>query len=1161
MKRHVQDQSDSERKRVRREVPGVVDGHNTHADDPFHPSLEKKLADLSMGTTDDTGFLQGRVRMKWPPSGGKLSVLLTLADALSQCNVYFSGTCTKYFHLLAFNIGDEFQLSLRGAVVESTNNTRCTLRFERGVVVKFLKTKNPAHTDQIVNTWDLEKEYLTSHQVGQQEPAYDDWYATPALPPSNPVPSSGRGPQVVEHANQGTSFAPQAKKHSPPADATIPDDYMRSHITASTSSSALKAVVGAPVKAAKPSPPPGNGQRISVEEAQSDSSEQVRSKNRRTPAQPLPPPPPPPDRVTEAKTSKKKEKRERKALRQQLRESAGLATNTVSDAPVSSVSASIAPEEPSQAEVTMGETGDLGVRRFPDGAVARPTDKSTQDKVSPAPQSSKTPVVSSTGSFVSSTASSNEHERLHENLRGSGSDTGNSRRALSSVPSTVVHGTSSRATPVSKPSISPSHTASASNTVSSILCKTENEELDPSMVVGFHSGVANYVPLGKVTERSPYNVIGVVAAADGINRTSTGEYKTRIVVADPSIFKDRDFSINLFQKTEGRLPEPKRGDILLLRRMHGDEYQGNYCGSGPSYKPWVWSIFDPRTGEVRRAADRNAVNIVNFQPNEQELQYCLRLDDWWRAAVSDAGADVTVHRVADMVVRGRVHRLIRDASPHAEPNGFFDCTVEVLYGYMNPANNNQVYSLYVTDYTRNPSISAVQRDWCPPSLAEQVLKMEMWGDAAELGPKMKPGEYYFMGNSRMKIGEGGDLEGTISEVQKIRKMDEDMLEGEPHFEALLRRKKEWEAQVEENGGSEFPHLLIEHAEENRFFRCTVEVMSISHKDESSILYVTDYTSRSDMVAIAPSAAPSALTDRVLKVWLHDGQIATSKNLEPGDLISILNVRLKASGSTHLLAGRLGGNQRLINKLQPHGSSNEDLKALLRRKTEWETSQAQGKGNKLVRSNRGRKDLTEKPAAKSPPGFVSNASVALNKSKQTGFTTIAAVQASEACPAVFRIKARIVDFYPAELRHFTLLRCTKCGDDIPESRRICTECDDAMEDTSFVRPVYQFFFVVEDEERSQLTISANDDQSSLLKDLAPADFTTDEDALEVFTKRLTALLGNLLEVRDGVAQRRLGDAISDLDTPSLDLTVGSWLVDDGRDSSSRAYLMLKHNLAG
>lgn len=92
----------------------------------------------------------------------------------------------------------------------------------------------------------------------------------------------------------------------------------------------------------------------------------------------------------------------------------------------------------------------------------------------------------------------------------------------------------------------------------------------------------------------------------------------------------------------------------------------------------------------------------------------------------------------------------------------------------------------MTDYTQNPGFNTVEADWCPPQLATRVLKIELWNEAAQMGPQMKAGEFYTMKNVRVKTSSGGQMEGSFSEVHKLRKMDEDMLEGEPHFEALLR---------------------------------------------------------------------------------------------------------------------------------------------------------------------------------------------------------------------------------------------------------------------------------------------------------------------------------------------------------------------------------------
>lgn len=102
---------------------------------------------------------------------------------------------------------------------------------------------------------------------------------------------------------------------------------------------------------------------------------------------------------------------------------------------------------------------------------------------------------------------------------------------------------------------------------------------------------------------------------------------------------------------------------------------------------------------------------------------------------------------------------------------------QVLYGHM---NDNEVYSLYVTDYTINKDGNPIQADWCPPALSDQVLKIEMWDAAASLGPTMLQGEYYSINNARMRVSQGGLVEGKVVE-RKVYVAKED----NPHLQALL----------------------------------------------------------------------------------------------------------------------------------------------------------------------------------------------------------------------------------------------------------------------------------------------------------------------------------------------------------------------------------------
>ena len=66
-----------------------------------------------------------------------------------------------------------------------------------------------------------------------------------------------------------------------------------------------------------------------------------------------------------------------------------------------------------------------------------------------------------------------------------------------------------------------------------------------------------------------------------------------------------------------------------------------------------------------------------------------------------------------------------------------------------------------------------------------VLKIEMWDAAAEVAAQMTLGDYYFIGNARIKVSAGGYLEGKVSEP-KLRKLSEDELEDAPHLVDLIR---------------------------------------------------------------------------------------------------------------------------------------------------------------------------------------------------------------------------------------------------------------------------------------------------------------------------------------------------------------------------------------
>ncbi|KAL7283683.1 hypothetical protein ACG7TL_003119 [Trametes sanguinea] len=670
-----------------------------------------------------------------------------------------------------------------------------------------------------------------------------------------------------------------------------------------------------------------------------------------------------------------------------------------------------------------------------------------------------------------------------------------------------------------------------------------------------------YTPLAQLTA-APHmrNIMGVVESTGVIKPTKNGEYTVRLCIYDPTNIGTGGLSVVLFDKSERGLPRPDVGDILMLRTVQIKDFNGP-CATGPSYKGWQWAVFHVKTGRML-SAPLDTCAMRYFKAEESEVKFCLRLGDWWREISSNA-ADFEVS-FAHKSRYVRPHKAIADAE-HEE---YFDCTVEVLHGFR---HENGVYTVFVTDYTRNPHVSPTQGEWCPPRLAPYVLRIEMWDSSAEVGPAMQAGEYYSIRNLRTKISSGGYLEGKMQEGEKITKLDEDQLEDQPRLAELLKRKVEWEAEMNASGGvHEFPHQLIGEAEENRHFKCTVEVVHISPKDDFTYLYVTDYTARTSLVPVAAHIAPSALADRVVRIELRDAQVDTARNLEAGDYIAIRNLRLRPSAGGPLVSGRLGGDQRLITKLNPKATGNAELRALLRRKEEWEAAQTRPK-------REGKR--TAARAARHAAAEDASSAVRSRPRKGTPgqhFVSLQEVQASTACPAVFRVRARPVDFFPDDLRDCVVLRCTSCNETrvqlsfrcpaprvltLPKTRRRCTRCDDAMDDETAVRAFFELWLRLADDEGTTLDVSVADERCSVLRDLSPEDVYEDEDAFAMLVARVRPLLGGLLDVRDGEAKRRsVGRDEEGGDAPWVDLTIGSWLPAGEDDTpEARAYVVLKHAL--
>ena len=123
---------------------------------------------------------------------------------------------------------------------------------------------------------------------------------------------------------------------------------------------------------------------------------------------------------------------------------------------------------------------------------------------------------------------------------------------------------------------------------------------------------------------------------------------------------------------------------MFQNRLIGTGYHGKLC----------WATWSP-PGRIHHGTLNSApreeglaeggfgVSFSPFyQPTEEEILYCVKLSDWWRAlypsrpSLSPSSKQASKSTIS-LQSSTRVHRLISEAGPDVPPHGYFDCTVEV----------------------------------------------------------------------------------------------------------------------------------------------------------------------------------------------------------------------------------------------------------------------------------------------------------------------------------------------------------------------------------------------------------------------------------------------------------------------------------------------------
>ncbi|KAI0782207.1 hypothetical protein C8Q75DRAFT_811788 [Abortiporus biennis] len=1113
-------------------------------DDPF--VFRRNASDIARGCTGN-GYIQGKVYMRWAPEAtGKLRIVLELIDAgvMKRITLLFSDKCKPYFSapLLDFHIRDVYQVSLKGAVFEKAtsrdNALPVEIHFRKGTVVKCISAASDRTKEgQILDTWAEERAKINRPKVSNgNAPIQDDWFSTPM-------------DNIVENNVATTSYNDSRKTIRMEIDSEVvpttgvPFDSFKTSISNTHSSARPREYTSSseasPSKSTLVHPTPKINYPSLKPFSISQSNPFVRrSSSRISDTEPKPKQVPMKDIVQTATAELSTAAKDRLSPPSHS-ECAPIAVQSVSNVPVSFRSETApqnsAVKSPVTGEAMSSKEGSLGLKNvhLPNRLVNKEkknmkkqrrkiqaNDKATGETASALRSRPVTPQLSDAGvssSRVSSSDVSTRRARLAEQI------------ALERAR-----------TPASEVGKKP----------------VEEDNIEDELKASLTELQGNYTPLSDLNQNGEFNVIGVISFVNPvIKRTSSGDFSVQIKLVDPSNWGIRNgFSVTFFSKSQDECRKHVVGRVMLFRglRVSAD---GPTNGSCPSYKH-IWRMLDPESGRTAVPMDPvpDKSRYGEF-PTDDEVGHMMNLSDWWKKE-KEKEVDMRPATPSLPSSFNRQHRLIKDVGPYVEPQGYFDCTVEILKVF----KWDEFYFVYVTDYTHNENLPVEQGDWCEETLRDKVLRIEFRDGAIEVAKNMKVGEFYKINNARIRVSNGGGWEGKFVEGKKITKMNPNELDAWPEFTQLLQRKGEW---AKSKSSSPFDHRLFKEVEVGKHFHCTVEVLDISIDADETLgyIYVTDYTPRSDLGSVLIDSKPIAENRDIVKILVKDRQLEAVKELSAGDFISIKNLHLRRSvRAQETVYGKLGGDEKLILKLRPQGTGNEHLIALLVRKkehedqlrkaeqTEAQCREKSDNDNLKTKDQKGKQRSEETSLNEDNDDASKSAAV---RPRRPSASSIKQLRECGLSHHRYRIVARVVNVWPKQLRDCVVLHCDNCNTDLSPTVSFCGECHDSMID-DHVRPMYRFFLQLEDEENEKLTVAVVNEKCTLLDGLPPEDLRESDDVFEQFKQRIDLVFGDLVDEQDNVIQGGVRP-----NTPLLQFIVGC--LKDRESGKARFYLLEHYSL--
>ncbi|KAF9446323.1 hypothetical protein P691DRAFT_804357 [Macrolepiota fuliginosa MF-IS2] len=585
--------------------------------------------------------------------------------------------------------------------------------------------------------------------------------------------------------------------------------------------------------------------------------------------------------------------------------------------------------------------------------------------------------------------------------------------------------------------------------------------------------------------RTRVSVIGISGKPPELMGGSIKGGFTIVYLQNPSLLEmgpSRYFSVAIFQRHLMEwLPQSKTGDILILHDIQVQEPDEVLSGVGCSgtvqwaaYSVNQGCFVQPHAGalEDRELVGSNRHHTPFLRVMEPEERYCRKLGEWWKQKMAGSAEAVgQVYQLNDGTLGfGRRQQLLLcDAGPDTGLDGHFDCVFEVVYLF---ENKNRKYSLYVTDYTRNPAVSPRRAQ-----LHDHIVKFELRGAAAILAGSFAVGTYWAIENAQMVYDCIGYVKGKLAKT-KARQLDSD--DEYPPLKALLKRREEWKKRNgERNGGRPgvFQHKLLRDAQDGQYITCTVELLHITKRGpDVKYLHVTDYTAHPELSSYRYGESWSQdLEGRIVSILLRDAQEQHANTLHMGAFLTVNNLHLRDSKIKKRFQGELGGQEVLICPLNSK-HPNDNLQALFKRKAEYEREKDDRKQE--LESKR-RKALALAAKANS---------------------TIRELTTDPKEHLRARVVARVTNYYPHSPTEWIRTYCSKCKQKIPEGKRARHHRQDI--DHECVRHKFE---------------SGGDQMDILLKDeceflhgLEMGDWIQRPNVVSEFVQRLRPLLGNVSE---------------------------------------------------